>query len=383
MPQRQVFVDWLRIAALGLLMAYHVGMVYVSWPFHIKSADASTALEPWMRLSGPWRMSLLFAISGLATGWMLAQQQGGEGSKPRAGLLRERARRLLLPLLAGVVLIVPPQSYFEVRQFHGYPGSYWEFLGLYFRADAGFCNAARGCLILPTWNHLWFLPYLFVYTALVLGLQHWRPATLRTLAQAMAAALGGWRLLILPWLVLLALRLLLNQRFGKTHALVDDWYMHSQYLLLFVWGVCVAQTAAANTWPRVQQMRHAALVLAFVGWLLLNRLPPGPLHALCWTATQWGGVLAALGYAHRHWQGDHPWRRTLSEAVFPMYVFHQTVIILSAVALAPYAIRPAVEGPLVLFITGASAWVGYLVVRQIGVLRPWFGLANKPNKELK
>jgi glucans biosynthesis protein C len=370
MAQRQVFVDWLRVAALGLLMAYHVGMFYVSWPFHIKSAEASSALEPWMRLSGPWRMSLLFAISGLATGWMLAQRQGGEGSKPRAGLLRERARRLLLPLLMGVVLIVPPQSYFEVRQFHGYQGSYWEFLGLYFHAYGGFCNAARGCLILPTWNHLWFLPYLFFYTTLVLALQRWRPEALTQMARAMAKALSGWRLLILPWLVLLALRLLLRQRFGETHALVDDWFVHSQFLLLFVWGVCVAQTPASATWPSVQALRHLALALALLGWALLNRLPPGPLQALCWTATQWGGVLAALGFAHRHLQRDSPWRTTLSEAVFPMYVFHQTVIILATVALAPYAIRPAVEAPLLLFITLAGAWVGYLIVRQIGVLRP-------------
>ena len=32
---RLYFLDWLRIGAFALLIVYHVGMVYVSWDFHI------------------------------------------------------------------------------------------------------------------------------------------------------------------------------------------------------------------------------------------------------------------------------------------------------------------------------------------------------------
>ena len=60
--QRLYFLDWLRIGAFALLVLYHVGMYYVTWPWHVKSADASAALEPFMRLSSPWRLSLLFLI---------------------------------------------------------------------------------------------------------------------------------------------------------------------------------------------------------------------------------------------------------------------------------------------------------------------------------
>jgi glucans biosynthesis protein C len=380
MQQRQVFVDWLRIAALLLLMAYHVGMVYVSWPFHIKSANASTAFETWMRLSGPWRMSLLFVISGMATGWMLQRQAASAVPRPARGFLRERARRLLWPLLLGVVLVVPPQAYLEVRQFHGYQGSYGEFLGLYFRAYAGFCNAARGCLILPTWNHLWFLPYLFCYTALVWALNRWRPQALESGARGLVAATAGgwahWRLLVLPCLILFALRWWLSARFAETRALVDDWFSHSQFLLLFVWGVCMAQPFAAALWLPVRASRHVALVLALAGWWLLMQVPAGPWRALCWSATQWGGVLAALGYAHRHWQHDHPWRQTLSEAVFPVYLLHQSIMIGAFVVLARWSLTPWVEGPLLLAITLGGGWLGYLVIRRLGTLRPWFGLAR-------
>ena len=151
-------------------MLYHVGMYYVSWDWHVKSPHAGTALEPFMRALSPWRMDLLFLISGVATAFML--RPGGAS----VALLGLRARRLLLPLAFGMLVIVPPQSYFEVVQRYGYAGSFLEFMRLYLGGYGGFCGAAGSgsCLILPTWNHLWFLPYLFVYTlAAWLLLRRW------------------------------------------------------------------------------------------------------------------------------------------------------------------------------------------------------------------
>ncbi len=55
---RLFFLDWLRIIAFAVLVLYHTGMYYVTWPFHLKSPLASRALEPWMKLTEPWRMSL-------------------------------------------------------------------------------------------------------------------------------------------------------------------------------------------------------------------------------------------------------------------------------------------------------------------------------------
>ena len=42
-PPRDVFIDWLRIIALALLILFHVGMAYVSWPWHAKSVSATFA----------------------------------------------------------------------------------------------------------------------------------------------------------------------------------------------------------------------------------------------------------------------------------------------------------------------------------------------------
>jgi len=115
-PQRLFFLDWLRIIAFVTLVFYHVGMYYVTWDFHVKSPFAGHGLEPWMKLTEPWRMSLLFVVSGAATAHLF--KCGATGT-----LLRARSRFVLLPLLCGVVLVVPPQSYLEVMQKWDYAGS--------------------------------------------------------------------------------------------------------------------------------------------------------------------------------------------------------------------------------------------------------------------
>ena len=74
--ERRIDLDWVRIAAFGLLIFYHVGMLYVSWGFHIKSAHRITALEPLMLVLNPWRLSLLFLVSGVATRFMLGKYVG-------------------------------------------------------------------------------------------------------------------------------------------------------------------------------------------------------------------------------------------------------------------------------------------------------------------
>lgn len=96
-------LDWLRVLAFGLLILYHSGMFYVSWDWHVKSPRLIPALESWMLWLNPWRMSLLFLISGAATALMAARVDGTQG------LIAMRSKRLLLPLLLGMTVIVPPR----------------------------------------------------------------------------------------------------------------------------------------------------------------------------------------------------------------------------------------------------------------------------------
>lgn len=379
---RLYFLDWLRIGAFALLVAYHVGMYYVSWDWHVKSPFASGAIEPWMRLSSPWRLSLLFLVSGAATSLMLL--------RGRAGFLRNRSSRLLWPLLFGMAVIVPPQSYFEVVHKHGYAGSYLDFLQLYFTGYGGFCKGpgATGCLILPTWNHLWFVAYLWCYTALLWALLRLAPGLLDTLAGHAERALRGARLIVVPVVVLALLRLALAPRFPSTHALLDDWFNHATYFGVFLLGAVLAR--GPGWWPQFVPWRWFALLAALVGWALLvayaaaftPRMPPPEalrmLARVVFAGVQWCAIVALLGFAVLYLDRDHAWRRYLTDAVFPVYVLHQTLIVLLAQGLLPLGWSPELEGPLLVLGTFVLSVAGYEAVRRVAWLRPCFGLASRP-----
>jgi hypothetical protein len=64
----------------------------------------------------------------------------------------------------------------------------------------------------------------------------------------------------------------------------------------------------------------------------------------------------------------------LTDAVFPVYVLHQTVIVLGIALLAPLALHPAVEAPLLIAGTLLTCLAVFVAARGVPWLRPWLGL---------
>jgi len=374
---RLYFLDWLRIIAFFLLILYHTGMYYVSWDWHVKSPHAGPAIEPLMLLLSPWRMSLLFLIGGVASGFLLTKAPGR--------FLRERSRRLLPPLLFGMLVIVPPQPFCEVIEKLGYTGSYADFMRLYLTAYHGFCRGTD-CLDLPTWNHLWFVAYLWTYT-LVLWLIV-RVAGAARMARAgdrLGRLLTGWRALLLPVAVLAVGRVVVKPWFEETHGLVDDWYLHSVYLPLFLAGVLLARQE--RFWRELERLRFVALAIALAGWALLVCLHTLPEAAYAWSGFpllaacvrspfQWCAIVALCGFARRHLHADGTARRYLTAAVFPVYIVHQTLIVGMATLLKPVHLAPGTEGAVLVVLTCVFSFGIYEAVRRVALLRPLFGIAG-------
>jgi len=373
-------LDWVRVCAFGLLVLYHVGMYYVTWDWHVKSPAAGTTIEPLMFLTAPWRLSLLFLVSGAATAFLLQRCSDG--------FLRARSWRLLVPLLFGMLVIVPPQSYYEVvtRLPGGYHDGYLAFWGRYLAAEDGFCRDGE-CLVLPTWNHLWFVAYLWVYTLVLWLLMRLAPRAMAATGARLARQLEGVGLLAWPVLFLAVARLALVGVFETTHALIDDWYNHVQYFAVFFLGFAIA--GAATVWERIEALRWPALAMALGSWAFLawyfghhaDVQPPQALRMLqraLWGLNQWTAIIAALGFARRLApSGDSPLLRYLGGAVFTVYILHQTVIVVLARALLPLALAPWVEGPLLVVATFALSLAGFEVARRIPVLRPLLGIGRR------
>jgi len=374
---RLFFIDWLRILAFGLLIPYHVGMYYVSWDWHVKNPVSHAWLEPVMQLSSPWRMGLLFLVGGVASAALLRK-------KGRAAFARSRSQRLLWPLVFGMLVVVPPQAYFEVVTKVQYAGSYLDFMGLYLQAYHGFCRGTD-CLTLPTWNHLWFLPYLWCYSMLALAL----PQGGRGLGDRLDARLRSpqaWRWLLALALPLMAARLLIGS-FPPKNNLTWDWYNHAQYGWLFVLGL-LAGRADHALWAEAERRRWAFTLLALFSWLLIQAYfqhyadvdPPERLRQaqrLLYGLMQWACLVAVLGHGRHHLSVDSPWRVRLGAAVFCAYVLHQTLIVLLTQLLAPLRLPDGVEALLLIALTALGCAIGYGVLRHIPGLRVCVGIAPR------
>ncbi|TDK23409.1 acetyltransferase [Luteimonas aestuarii] len=383
--QRRHDLDWVRIYAFALLVLYHVGMYYVTWDWHVNSPFASHALEPVMMMSSPWRLSLLFVVSGVATAFLLRKSRESAAAGHGGRFLGPRSWRLLVPLAFGMLVIVPPQSYYEVVEKlpGGFHDGYLSFWGRYLAADDSFCDG-DGCLVVPTWNHLWFVAYLWVYTVAVWALAKSIPAALERAGTMMATALSSpMGLLLWPILFLAAARIALIGTFGSTHALVDDWYNHAQYFGVFLLGFLIAR--ADGVWQATERVRWPALTLWFASWLAItayfawfrDAAPPDGLRLSMrgtWALNQWCAIVAILGFARRLAPGDSPLLRYLSTAIFPVYILHQTVTVVLAHNAKPLGLRPLVEGPLLVLLTFGLCFAAYEIVRRIAPLRPLFGL---------
>ena len=383
---RLYFLDWVRIIAFLVLILYHVGMYYVSWDWHVKSPYASDAIEPFMMLSSPWRLSLLFLISGVAASFMLAKVGATR-------FMSQRSVRLLVPLVFGMFVIVPPQAYFEVVEKVAYQGSYAEFMRLYVTGYGDFCRGTD-CLDMPTWNHLWFVAYLWVYTlvlgAIVLALG----PRFDVAARKVVSWLAGWKLIVLPVAVLGIIRVALLSHFPTTHGLVDDWYNHATYLPLFILGAMLGRSS--DVWQRFDDARWTAFGFAWACWgalIVFFSLPESvTLHPaidhwrmlmrVVYMLCAWSAIVAVCGFARRHLNRDNASRAYLTEAVFPVYILHQTLIVAIAHLIKPAKVAPGPEGLILIVMTLTISFGVFELVRRVKLLRPLFGLGQAPVREI-
>lgn len=365
MPARRHDLDALRVGAFMLLILYHLGMFYVPWGWHVKSGHELPGLVPLMEAVNPWRLTLLFVISGAATRFM-------SGKLATSAMFKDRSARLLVPLAFGMAVIVAPQSWAEVVETRGYAGSFLDFWPRYLSFDHSFG------LILPTYNHLWFVAYLWVYTALALVLRPWWPR------------LDGWisrigrfpALLLAPAAMFAMIEATAGRAWGETHVVWADGYAHLHYGLAFLLGLSLASLDAP--WEALERGRWVSLALAiavagpglYIGLSGLDerhtaaRLADDVIHA----AYAWAVICALFGFARRHISRGSPTLTLLTEAVFPFYIVHQTAIVLAGHLLKPYGLPAIAEAGLILAATAASCWLAYDLARRVPLLRLPMGL---------
>jgi glucans biosynthesis protein C len=370
-------IDALRVLVFGVLIFYHVGMFYVAdWNWHIKSAYLSETLQTFMRMVNQWRMPLLFVISGIASSFLFNKLGAGRFAS-------SRTRRLLIPLLFGMAVVVVPQAYYEALFRGAIEPGYGRFLWHYFTFQPWPDGAFAGSDIGVTWMHLWYLPYLLCYSLAFVPIAIW----LKRRGQGAHARLlrlrGPW-LIALPTVPLMIYAYTLFPIYGgSNHALLNDWYGHAMFFTFFAYGYLMS--ADTGIWEEIRRLRWWTLGLAICFYLLM-RIPSGAIPTRFetlaeWLSTpvimfnRWLWILTVLGWSYTLLNRPYRWLGYANEAVYPWYILHQTITVWIGFHIARYSLGPVVEPIIVVAVTIVGCLVLHeFLIRRNRWLRPLFGL---------
>ena len=369
--ERQYYIDWLRILLIFSVFLFHVGMVFNSWDWHIKNDPQYPELRYIMSFLHVWRMPLLFLVSGVGTFYALRFRSSKQ-------YLGERTKRLIIPLIAGIFILVPVQVYIEkMDQFESLLDFYPHmFEGIYPIGNF-------------SWHHLWFIVYLFVIALIISPfLKFIRSEKFKRFQNRLISITSkrlGTNIFLIP---LIISQLLLRPFFEyETHALVDDWAYFTYNLIFFITGLILFSNNKIAIALKIQRRLYLLETIISTSILLsVYFIDYGNFGGEVWDIfsiiVAWSCSMTALGYARTYMNKDSKLRKLANEAIYPFYLLHQPLIIIVALYVIRWDISVIWKAIFVTsFSFGLSVGIYWFIIRPINILRIIFGL--KPLKSEK
>ena len=374
--QRRYDLDWLRVLAILTIFVFHSGRFFDSEDWHVKNPTTYFGMDVWTYFLAAWIMPLVFVISGASIFYALGK--GGVGK-----FVKDRALRLLVPLLVGACTHIALQVYVEYRFWGRFSGSFWAFLPHYFDGFRDF-----GGNFAWTGVHLWYLLVLFIFSLVFLPLFLWLKGSsgsrLLDWLGGFLAKPGAVYLLALPGTLLVPY---LNPDGFLTGRDWGGWGL-PVYIPFFLAGfLFVSHESLQATIRRLRWFSLAAGAVIFIT-LLAVRITQGDLvfrtraytlFFALFSLFSWSFVLAILWFGMQHLTFNTPFRRYANEAVLPFYIMHQTVII----CVGYFVVRQAIPDLLKFVIIAVSSFaiitaLYELLIRRVNVLRFLFGMRLRP-----
>lgn len=362
-PIRRYDIDWLRILAVLLLIPFHSCLIFVMDPdsiMYIKDTEGSRLLDTAASFIHQFHMPLLFFLAGASSFFALGFRSGGK-------YVAERVKRLFIPALFGIAVLIPPMTYIT-RIARGEEISFPVHYTGFFRLNPDDIAGYYGTL---TPSHLWFVIFLLVFSLAGLPL-----FLLLKSERSHGLVRGMARFFQLRCAVfLLAVPLALSASvdiLGDKNPIV--------YFLVFFFGFLFM------TDDRYQQAidrdTPVALVLGILFEIIRqNYYPSSPewslpriLYGLMTCLNRWVWVLALLGLGRRFLNRDSSWLRYLSEAAFPVYVLHLPVNTLVGYWIIKLDVPVLVKYVLIVVLATAATFMLYEGFKRIRLLRFLLGM---------
>jgi len=372
------YLDWLRVLAILMVFLYHANKPFDVNDWHVQNAQRSEGIMVFLGFFYPWGMPFFFLIAGTGTWFALRRRTGRQYAE-------ERVKRLLIPYIAGCLLLWPIMLYLEwlhitrlpIGQEGSWQGTFTQFVLLH---HAGFT---------PRWFgevgfHLWFLGFLFCFSLLGLPLFLWLKgksgqAFLSWLA-GICTRRGGILVFVVP---LVIARAVFVPFFPAEHDWSDFFYLMTFFVLGFVlFSREEFQRAIRRDWfillatSILTTAAFASLALAIdfdpfhptgtfaeiVLWIVIS------INGWCWSTFMLYIGMRYLNFSNR-------WLEYGTEMVLPFFMLHQPVIM--AIAFFVVQWEAGIPIKLVAVVAGSfivTVAIYELIIRRIGPLRTAFGM---------
>ncbi len=401
-PARRGELDLLRALVVVGLVFFHTAVIFGAGEFPVKAEVENPAAMVFIAFGATWGMPLLFVVSGMGIWYSLRSRSAG-------AFARERLRRLGVPLLVGVLTLVPLQGYLGMRGA-GDTSSYADFYARFWQVrpslDFPFVvTAAPGTGEFQT-GHLWFLVCLLAFSLVLLpGFALLRRPSGTRLVERLAGLLARPGAVFLLALPLAAMEIPLGSEVGYA-----AWNRYSYALFLAYGYLAAADARIGEAFQRQWRPAMAIGVLLFAaggaayaaaaahGDPFTDTDPLSVIFRLVKSVDGWLWVVAILGLARsritrrrrspaRPAAGGRPegasvMRRVgayANDAVLPFYVLHETVIVVVAYHVLAWRVGAGAQYLVIGLTSLAATLLLYDVgVRRTPVTRFLFGL--KPDR---
>lgn len=353
--KRKYFIDNLRWLAILLLFPFHAAQVWSGGEysgFYIWS-HTDTALYIFSNAVYPWYMTLLFTISGISCRYALQKRTARQ-------FAAERTKKLLIPFLFGLVVLVPAMTYVAEVFFNGYTGTYWQQYVLFFTKVTDLTGYRGGF----TPAHLWFLVYLYLISFAAL--------LIICLQKKYFPKFGGGKLsyyailfLFVPeWLSLYVLNI-----GGKSLG---------QFLLLFLFGYYIFSEESILL--TVKKYRFVSLALALLSGGFYTYLYCIANVRSSWITGLyiffgWMGIITLLGIGQTRLDFHNRASDYLTCASFPVYILHMPVLVVVGFFVLKLPVGVAGQFLLIAALSSLATFLLYELVKRVPVLRFCLGIA--------
>ena len=345
---RRYDIDWLRVIAIGLLLIYHIAIVFQPWGVLIGFIQNEKSLESlWipMTMLNVWRIPLLFFVSGMGVCFAMRKRNWKQ-------LLIERSKRIFLPFLFGIFCIVPLHIFL------------WQ---NYYKQDMVYS---------PNPSHLWFLANIFIYVILLSPLFYYlrkneNGRIIRWLKTLFKNPLG-LLLIVVPFI--LEVEIVKPEPY-EMYAMTLHGFLLG--LLAFLFGFCFVLSGNIF-WQTILKCRwlfsSIAMILFFMRLLAFQLKAPNYLMAI--ESNIW--IFAIFGFAYKYLNRPSSILSYLSQGAYPIYILHMIFLYLGSLLILPLGIPTILKFILIVIFTSIGCFILYdLIIKRVSFLRPLFGLKRK------